>query len=257
MNEQQNEELKEKIEGMIESVAKPKNAMDKGKFIAAIFAVIISIVIIIITQVSGGVSIFSNITKLFKILDILSSAFLIICVVGLIICITLLIIKKRSKYLFIWIAIFSFLLAASSYIKDIINDGKMGDITSDNVVLKDYTEVEKIEIGSLKIPSLYSVVGKREIVNTFKFEDKVMENSEYKYDSIMLIYVSISEEDKLKYANELIRFGFAEEDLESNEGIKNYVYEYENQTYMVSIDHEIINYINIDVGFDEFKENFK
>lgn len=141
-----------------------------------------------------------------RIIDIVLKTMLGIGIVGFIICLILFIKKKRTKIMKIFWIISLILIVVPMFSKSIVQIN--GDIS-----LKDYSKVEYIELGAEKIPSVYSVVGKRKIVMSHNEEDTTDEGLNITIDMVAIIYSDLTAEDIEKYKEALIDYGFVEETI--------------------------------------------
>lgn len=169
-----------------------------------------------------------------RIIDIVLKVMLGIGVIGGVICLILFIKKKRTKVMKI------FLIISLIFIIVPLLSKKLVQINGD-VSLKDYSKVEYIELGAEKIPSVYSVVGKRKIIMSHCVEDTIDEEFNITLDFVSIIYRDLTPEDIEKYKESLINNGFVEETIYNNDEnkyqrflMKNNVKD--NSFYMIYID---------------------
>jgi len=90
----------------------------------------------------------------------------------------------------------------------------------------DYSKALYIEISNVKIPSLYSVVGERDISFNIGFNNIYDEDTDKKYDMFTIVYDDLTDQDINNYKNELIKQGYikielSQDSLETNSYAKN------------------------------------
>ena len=173
-------------------------------------------------------------------------------IISLIVSLILYFVKYKNKLIKIIIAISVVLISVSLMSKTVFK-------IDDGIVLKDYTKANYIELGSEKIPSLYSVIGKRKILTSLKEEDKFDSSIGIEMDSILIIYIDITSEDVAKYKNKLLETDFKAEKISNAEYqgelyIKNNYKD--NKFYIVSVDGSSIIYSMSGGKYEDVLEEF-
>lgn len=107
----------------------------------------------------------------------------------------------------------------------------------------DYSNPEYITIGDAQIPSLYSVIGEKEIIINLGVRDEYDETYGFKYDGLTIIYSELTEIDINLYELRLLENGYQKITLsnEDDEMIEAYVKNNSNNTFIIvcAIDTEI------------------
>ena len=212
----------------------------KGIIFGGILAMVILILLFKIITFNLG-NIYIN-----GLIGSIKTTLLVLLITGIIIfivCLVLFVNKKRNKIIRnFWIVSVIIIIIPLIILNMVKIDGHLS--------LTNYTTKEYIEIGSEKIPTVYSAVGKRKII--FSTEEKNYYDSGLltNMDLVAIIYRNLSDSDKNVYINKLLDSGFREEELTDENGDKYFVYIKEdyinNKCYSVGIDNLSITYTVFD-----------
>ena len=130
---------------------------------------------------------------------------------------------------------------------------------SDNFKLssKDYVKVKTIDLGSEKIPTMYSVVGKRKLFISFSDKDlKLDEDNSFdvNYSLVSLVYTNLTSDDVNNYIKALENKNYYYFEKKDDSVIySKYKYD-ENKCYAVSIqNNSAITYSTINTTCDSLK----
>ena len=225
---------KVRTEDDIQQIEGTVNSLRKGYIIGGIVSMILLILLF------KGLFFFMGLFYLngaLRIIDIVLKVMLCIGIVGFVTCIILFILKKKYKIMKIsWIISLVFIIVPI-YVES----------TTQIASLKDYSKVEYIELGAEKIPSLYSVVGKRNIVMSHNEDDVDDKGLNIIVDIVSIVYSDLSNDDIEKYKEALIDYGFTLETIYNTDEnkyqkllVKNNIKD--NSFYVVSIDETSILY---------------
>ena len=121
-----------------------------------------------------------------------------------------------------------------------------------NIAMIDYTKAEYIEIKGEKIPSVYSVLGEKQIAFNDVKKDYMDSGFKTKGDVISIIYKGLTNDEINKYIETLLDYGFTKRIVNTGEKyITLYVKNTGNNFYTVSIDNFTITYFSGVGNFDE------
>ncbi|MCM1370336.1 MAG: hypothetical protein NC181_00385 [Clostridium sp.] len=235
----QTDENIQQIDHVVQKIKKTLVIISKVNKILVIGGAITIFVVLLIAKALSYPGIF-NFTAILNIVDIVLKTMLGVGIICFIIFLILFIVKKRVKIVKKFGCISLIFIIVPLLTKSVIKIN--GDFS-----LKDYSKAEYIELGAEQIPSIYSVVGKRKVLINYSKNDKLEENLDIIIDVIGIIYLDLSNDDKVKYNEALIDYGFSEETIynpDENEyqkmlvknGIK------DNSFYVVVIDGLSITY---------------
>lgn len=219
----------------------------KGKIILIIFITMISLIAFItffdFFTIIKGIFLIKKYTK----------TILIIGAILLGVWLVLFLKKKKGIILKILFTVSLILIVVPTILDSVIKiEGNGSGFT------KNYSREKYIEIGSEKIPSLYSVVGHRKIIFNVEEKDEYDEGMKTKMDYISLVYKEISEDDKNLYISKLIEVGFSIKIVTDDEGITHNFYtkdKKDNTFYVIVISNNEITYSKGNGSFDEVINN--
>lgn len=158
-------------------------------------------------------------------------------------------IKPVKKISITWFVFSAFLIIFPIVSKNLI---KM----TTNLDLIDYSTVEKITLSNIDIPTLYSTVGRRDIIFNLGISDEYDYVFDINYDAFIISYAKLSNSDVEKYQEELIKEEYLLIKIIGEDDSIVYVKNDINtgQFITISIDDNNFNYL---VGQGTFEDYFK
>lgn len=231
-------EIVDKIGVGLETASDVANGYRKAQLIAVLVTILIAI---------GVIYSFSKIKYINGILGFVFNGAKILKIVGfggLAASIILYFLFKKSKFFSKLMVLFGACIGISYVLPNFIN--------VNDVSLVDYSSVEYIKFDDIKIPTLYSVVGKRDIVMSDEEENEYDEGFQTYADMVAIVYKSISEDDKNQYSSVLIKDGFKKVSVYTGEEyIDVYAKNYGDSFVTVSIQDLAITYGHMDGKYED------
>ena len=229
----------DKISDSVETIGKINEGFNKSMVIGGIIVIIILLWVIFslndLPYINGLFGFIFNGSKVLRYVGFGGAG---ICLVGIFL-------KKFSSLLKKLLLVFGVCIAVSYLLPNMIN-------IEGNLSLTNYTKVKYIEFENIKIPTLYSVVGKREIVMSFEEEDYYDEGMERKYDLVSIVYKNLSDQDRSAYENKLLENDYTKVTFyNGEENITVLAKNHSNNTFVtISIEDLAITYSNIEGTYE-------
>lgn len=234
-----------KINQTFEEMGKKTNNL-KGKIILIAFVAVMLLMVFVS---------FDNIFLIFKVLAFIQKYSKMIILIGiglLFLWLILFFTKKKIKIMKVIFAVSLIFIVAPTVLSSMIQ------IENDlSFFLKDYSMVNYIEIGTEKIPTIYSVLGYRKIITNIEGKDEYDEKMKTKIDFISIIYKGLSNEDINLYKNKILEIGYEEKNIiDDEETVTFYTKDKNDNTfYVISIVDNNITYSNGNGSFDDVLNN--